>query len=122
MGASVLLVEDEPGIQLAIRGLLRREGYETRVAGSGSEAMALLSAEAFDLVLTDLSLPDGVNGLDLVRYVGKHQPGTPVILITAYGSENIAKDAIEAGAFDYVPKPFNNDEIRAVIQRAIASR
>ena len=122
MGASVLLVEDEPGIQLAIRGLLRREGYETRVASSGSEAIALLSAEAFDLVLTDLSLPDGVNGLDLVRYVGKHQPGTPVILITAYGSEHIAKDANEAGAFDYVPKPFNNDEIRVVIQRAIASR
>ncbi len=121
MGASILLVEDEPGIQLAIRGLLRREGHQTAVASSGSEAIELLADGAFDLVLTDLFLPDGVSGLDIVRHVGTHQPGTPVILITAYGSEHVAKAAVEAGAFDYVPKPFNNDEIRAVVQRAIAS-
>lgn len=121
MGASILLVEDEPGIQLAIRGLLRREGHETSVASSGSEALALLADGAFDLVLTDLSLPDGVSGLDLVRHVGAQCPGTPVVLITAYGSEHVARDAVAAGAFDYVPKPFNNEEIRAVVQRAIAS-
>ena len=121
MGASILLVEDEPGIQLAIRGLLRREGHETTVASTGTEAMELFADGDFDLVLTDLSLPDGVSGLDLVRHVGEHRPGVPVILITAYGSERVAKDAVEAGAFDYVPKPFNNDELRAVVQRAIAS-
>ena len=97
MGASILLVEDEPGIQLAIRGLLRREGHQTAVASSGSEAIQLLADGAFDLVLTDLSLPDGVSGLDIVRHVGTHQPGTPVILITAYGSEHVAKDAVERG-------------------------
>ena len=96
MSARVLLVEDEPGIQLAIRGLLRREGHETAVAGSGTEAMQLLADQTFDLVLTDLSLPDGVSGLDLVRHVGENCAGTPVVLITAYGSENIAKDAVEA--------------------------
>jgi two-component system response regulator PilR (NtrC family) len=117
----VLLVEDEPGIQLAIRGLLRREGHETAVASSGREAIRLIADQVFDLVLTDLSLPDGVSGLDLVRLVGEKRPGTPVVLITAYGSERIAEDAVAAGAFDYVPKPFNNDEIRAVVQRAIAS-
>ena len=121
MGVSILLVEDEPGIQLAIRGLLRREGHDTTVASTGTQAIELLADGAFDLVLTDLSLPDGVSGLDLVRHVGEHQPGTPVILITAYGSEHVAKDAVEAGAFDYVPKPFNNDELRAAVQRAIAS-
>ncbi len=121
MGASILLVEDEPGIQLAIRGLLRREGHDTTVASTGTQAIELLADGAFDLVLTDLSLPDGVSGLDLVRHVGEHQPGTPVILITAFGSEHVANDAVEAGAFDYVPKPFNNDELRAVVQRAIAS-
>ena len=96
MGVSILLVEDEPGIQLAIRGLLRREGYETTVASNGKEAIEVLAARGFDLVLTDLALPDGVSGLDLVRHVGENQPGTPVILITAYGSEHIAKDAAEA--------------------------
>ena len=121
MGVSILLVEDEPGIQLAIRGLLRREGYETAVASDGREAIEMLETRGFDLVLTDLSLPDGVSGLDLVRHVREHRPGTPVILITAYGSEHIAKDAVEAGVFDYVPKPFDNDEIRAAVQRALAS-
>jgi len=121
MGARVLLVEDEPGIQLAIRGLLRREGHETAIASSGSEAMRLLADQAFDLVLTDLSLPDGVSGLDVVRHAGDTRPGTPVILITAYGSEHVARDALAAGVFDYVPKPFNNDEIRAVVRRALAS-
>lgn len=121
MGAKVLLVEDEPGIQLAIRGLLRREGHETAVASSGREAMSLLAEEDFDLVLTDLSLPDGVSGLDVVRHAGDKRPGTPVILITAYGSERVARDAVDAGVFDYVPKPFNNDEIRAVVRRALGS-
>jgi DNA-binding NtrC family response regulator len=121
MSARVLLVEDEPGIQLAIRGLLRREGHETAVAGSGTEAIQLLAEQTFDLVLTDLSLPDGISGLDLVRHVGEKCAGTPVVLITAYGSEDLARDAVEAGVFDYVPKPFNNHELRAVVQRALAS-
>jgi len=121
MGVSVLLVEDEPGIQLAIRGLLRREGYETAVAANGKEAIEALAARGFDLVLTDLSLPDGVSGLDLARHVREERPETPVILITAYGSEDIAQEAVEAGVFDYVPKPFNNDDIRAAVQRALVS-
>lgn len=120
--ASILLVEDEPGIQLAIRGLLRRDGHTMNVASAGKEALSRLEAESFDLVLTDLSLPDGVTGLDLVRYVGEHSPATPIVLITAFGSEHIAREAIEAGAFDYVPKPFNNDELRSVVSRALAAR
>ena len=117
--ASILLVEDEPGIQLAIRGLLRREGYELRVAGSGREAREALAECSFDLVLTDLSLPDGVTGLALLREVRDRSPSTPVVLITAYGSESVAREAVEGGAFGYVPKPFNNDEIREVVRRAI---
>ena len=120
MGAAILIVEDEPGIQLAIRGLMRREGHVTEVATTGAEALELLENRRFDLVLTDLSLPDGVSGLDLVRHVAQFQPETPVVLITAYGSESVARDARAAGVFDYVPKPFNNDQIRAVVRRAIA--
>ncbi len=120
MGASILLVEDEPGIQLAVRGLLRRDGHEIRVAGTGSEASELLADGSYDLVLTDLSLPDNVSGLDLVRQVREHSPDTPVVLITAFGSESIAQEALQAGVFDYVPKPFNNDELRAVVKRALS--
>jgi two-component system response regulator PilR (NtrC family) len=119
--ASILLVEDEPGIQLAIRGLLRRDGHDTRVASTGSEAVEMVTDGSFDLVLTDLSLPDDVSGLDLVRHVHEQSPATPVVLITAYGSEHIAREAVEAGAFDYVPKPFNNDELRSVVRRALGA-
>ncbi len=120
--ASILLVEDEPAVQLAIRGVLRREGHELRVASSGADALSLLADVPFDLVLTDLALPDGVSGLDIIRFVRANRPGVPVVLITAYGSGEIADEATAAGAFGYVPKPFNNDELRTVVRRAIASR
>ena len=122
MSGSILLVEDEPGIQLAMKGLLRRDGYELTVAGSGSEALDLLGTGGFDVVVTDLSLPDGVSGLDVARHIARESLRIPVILITAYGSEQIAAEASEAGVFDYVPKPFNNDQVRAAVRRALASR
>lgn len=120
MSKRILLVEDEPGIQLAIQGLLRREGYELRVAGSGMEALDQLARDDFDLLLTDLSLPDGVSGLDLARHVNESKLSTPVVLITAYGSERIEKEATELGVFDYVAKPFNNERVREVVRRALA--
>lgn len=119
MSARILLVEDEPGIQLAMKGLLRREGYELQVAGSGTEALDRLGTGSFDLLLTDLSLPDGVSGLDLARHVQRESLALPVVLITAYGSERIAQEASDAGVFDYVPKPFNNDQVREVVRRAL---
>ena len=118
--ASILLVEDEVGIQVALRGLLRREGHELRVEASGAEAIQALDEQAFDLVLTDLSLPGGVNGLDVVRHAAATRPGTPVVLISAYGSEKTAREAIDAGAWGYVPKPFDNDEVRRVVREALA--
>lgn len=119
--AAILLVEDEPGIQLAIRGLLRREGHEIEVASTARQALDALAQRSFQLVLTDLSLPEGMSGLDLLQRVREQHDGTPVVLITAYGSEQVARDAVAGGAFDYVPKPFNNDEIRAVVRRALSS-
>ena len=120
MKASILLVEDEPGIQLAMKGLLRHEGHTIKVASNGTEALAAIEVEKFDVVLTDLSLPGGISGLDIVKRV-RNLGNTPVILITAFGSEQIAKDALAAGVFDYVPKPFNNDDVRAMVRRALLS-
>lgn len=115
----ILLVEDEPGIQLAMRGLLRRDGYDVRVASTGKEALEAIECEIYDLILTDLSLADGVSGLDVARRARATEPPIPVILITAYGSEEIAKEAEVAGVCDYVPKPFDNQEVRDAVRRAL---
>jgi DNA-binding NtrC family response regulator len=115
----ILIVEDERAIQLALSGLLRREGYEVACAGDGQQALTLLQEGPVDLVLTDLALGDGPSGLDVLRRSKEQRPETPVILITAHGSEKVAVEAMKAGAEDYVPKPFNNDEIRVVVTRAL---
>ena len=119
MKARILVVEDERAIQLALSGLLGRAGYEVSLASSGDEAMAKLSEQSFDLVLTDLALGHGPSGLDVLRESKRLRPETVVVMITAHGSEKIAVEAMKAGAEDYVPKPFDNEEIRLVVQRAL---
>jgi DNA-binding NtrC family response regulator len=115
----VLVVEDEAGIRLALSGLLRREGYEVVQCDNGADALAQLEAAAFDFVLTDLALGAGPSGLDVLRFARERQPETPIVMITAHGSEKIAVEAMKLGAEDYVPKPFDNDEIRLVVRRAL---
>jgi DNA-binding NtrC family response regulator len=115
----ILVVEDEAGIRLALSGLLRREGYEVIQCESGADAIAQLGGGAFDFVLTDLALGEGPSGLDVMRFVKERQPETPIVMITAHGSEKIAVEAMKLGAEDYVPKPFDNDEIRLVVRRAL---
>jgi DNA-binding NtrC family response regulator len=117
--ARILVVEDERAIQLALSGLLGRVGYEVLLAGTGEEAMAKLEESPFDLVLTDLALGRGASGMDVLRRSKDLRPECVVVMITAHGSEKIAVDAMKAGAEDYVPKPFDNDEIRLVVQRAL---
>ena len=119
MKPRILVVEDERAIQIALSGLLGRAGYDVDVAGSGDEALAKLDEGPFDLVLTDLALGRGPSGMDVLRASKKQRPETVVVMITAHGSEKIAVEAMKAGAEDYVPKPFDNDEIRLVMQRAL---
>ena len=119
MKARILIVEDERAIRLALSGLLRREGYQTDQAENGEEAIRALSKDAYDFVLTDLALGSGSSGMDVLRSAKERQPETPVVMITAHGNEKIAVEAMKLGADDYVPKPFDNEEIRLVVRRAL---
>ncbi len=119
MTARILVVEDEKAIQLALSGLLRREGYDVEVAGTGEGALTKLRDTTFDLVITDLALGRGISGMDVLRAAKELRAETLVVMITAHGSESIAVEAMKAGAEDYVPKPFDNDEIRLVVHRAL---
>ena len=119
MTARILVVEDEQAIRLALKGLLSREGYEVALAENGEQALEKLDEEGVDLVLTDLALGRGISGMEVLQRTKELRPGTAVVMITAHGNEKIAVDAMKSGADDYVPKPFDNDEIRVVVRRAL---
>ncbi|MGH7289799.1 MAG: sigma-54-dependent transcriptional regulator, partial [Myxococcota bacterium] len=119
MSARVLIVEDEKAIQLALRGLLRRDGYDVDLADTGEDAKRLLGEKPYDLVITDLALGRGMSGMDVLRASKEARAETAVVMITAHGSEKVAVEAMKQGAEDYVPKPFDNEELRVVVRRAL---
>ncbi len=119
MTGKILVVEDEHAIRLALKGLLRREGYSVELAEDGEIAIEKLRREAFDLVITDLALGRGATGMDVLRVAKEERAGTGVVMITAHGSEKIAVEAMKTGADDYVPKPFDNDELRVIVARTL---
>lgn len=119
--ATILVVDDEPVLHDVLKTLLGSNGYQTEHARSGAEGLGLLSTTAPDLVLLDLMLPDQ-NGLELLPQIHHYDPELPVIVITAYSSVESAIDAMRAGAYHYVPKPFKNDEVLHVIRQALEKR
>ncbi len=118
MTGRILVVDDEKALLLALRGLLSKEGYQVETAGSGEEALRKIQTGSFHLVVTDLSM-QGMNGLQLLEQGRALDPDLAVIMMTAYGSEKIAVDAMKLGAADYVPKPFDNDELRVIVRKTM---
>src|SRR5262249_12846837 len=116
--ARILVVDDERAICIAIQRLLAARGHEVETARSVEEALALLGRTTFHLVITDLGLGSG-SGMAVLRWVRERMPETAVIMITAYGSERTAVEAMKLGAADYVPKPFDNDELELVVERVL---
>ena len=116
--ARILIVDDEQGLLDFLTVLCQGEGYEVVTAASASEARERLVDRVPDLVLCDMMMPDG-NGLDLLREIRAHDSGPAVIMMTAYTSTRSAIEAMKLGAYDYVPKPFDVDELKVVIQRAL---
>jgi DNA-binding NtrC family response regulator len=116
---TVLLVDDEPGVLFTLRELLVDRGHRAVSARSGEEALAKL--DEADAVVTDLSMPK-MDGLELLAQIAQRDPALPVILLTAHGSEKVAVAAMKQGAYDYVAKPFDIDELAVVIERALEAR
>ncbi len=118
MKGRLLIVDDERGIVFALKGLFSKEGYEVETAESGEEALAKVKAGLFHVIITDLSMK-GISGLDLLRHARSLDPDCAVLMITAYGSQRIAVEAMKAGAEDYLPKPFDNDELRVKVRKVM---
>lgn len=116
----ILIVDDEENMVFILTELLRREGYHTYSAGNASEALKAFKHNAISLVITDLVMP-GVDGLQLLSMLKKIDTTVPVILITAYGTIDTAVKAIKKGAYDYIVKPFDNEEILYVVKKAITA-
>ena len=121
MKQSILVVDDEAAIGIAIQRLLKKSGYQVDVCTSGEEAIEALGHTPYHLIITDLSM-EGMSGMDLLAWTRKNAPDTSLIMITAYGSEKTAVDAMKLGASDYVPKPFDNDELVLKAGRVLDAR
>ena len=106
----ILIVDDEPSILFALEELFNCENYEVKSSGSGENALRVLDNETFDIALIDYQLK-GMNGIELLKRIKEKFNHIQVILITAFGSEDIAVTAIKNGAYDYIAKPFNNEEL-----------
>ena len=117
--ARVLLVDDESSVRAALRELVQGRGWEPLVARSGAEALELV--ERADAVVTDFSMPE-MDGMELLRAIHERDASLPVILLTAHGSERLAVRAMKAGAYEYVPKPFDTEELALALERAIEAR
>jgi two-component system, NtrC family, response regulator AtoC len=119
---NILVVDDDQETQELLREVLSEEGYRVVTSGSGEDALAIGKREFFDVILSDMKLGPELNGLDVLRAYKSIQPESEVILITAFGSMETAIEAVKAGAFDYLSKPFKIEEVLHHVKRALGNR
>jgi len=117
----LLVVDDEPSMREFLEIMLSQEGYQVQTASTGEEGIKAYRAEEPDLVLTDVKMP-GMSGLDLIREIHSLDPAAPIIAITAYASADDAVRAVREGAYDYLSKPFQIEDLRIIIRNALEAR
>ncbi|HXX58272.1 MAG TPA: sigma-54 dependent transcriptional regulator [Thermodesulfovibrionales bacterium] len=117
----VLVVDDDDIIRRICRKILKPEGYTVETCADGLEGLKALHDHSFDLVLTDLMMPD-MNGIELLKKIREHWPDTEVILITGFGTVKTAVEALKYGAYDYIEKPFTPEELLNIVARCLERR
>jgi two-component system nitrogen regulation response regulator GlnG len=120
-GNRILVVDDEENVRWALRKALERAGYRVDLATDGSTGLRAAEDPGVNLVLLDVRLP-GRDGLDVLREIRKRRPDLPVIMMTAYGTLQVAVEAMKLGAYDYIGKPFDMDEVVLVVEKALEAQ
>lgn len=118
--ARILIVDDEDIVLKSCLRVLQKLDYEIETAYSGQTALDQLDKKKYDIVVTDLMMP-GMDGMQLLEEIKKRYPEMIVIIFTGYATVDTARQALKAGAFDYIPKPFTPDELRNVLEHAVKS-
>ncbi len=117
----VLIVDDEPNLRKILSAQLSRDGYDVMTAEDGEQGLALLRENHIDMVITDLKMPK-VDGMQLLREALSEMPDLPIVMITAHGTVDTAVEALKLGAFDYLTKPFDKDEVRQIVAKALRTK
>jgi DNA-binding NtrC family response regulator len=117
----ILLMEDEANIANGLKMVLSEEGYEVDLADTGQKALDSFFGNGFDLLVADLRLPD-IDGFEVIKRVKDKRPETEVVVITGHSSVYSAVDAMKLGVYDYLPKPFTEDEIKGAVSGALEKR
>lgn len=119
--ATILIADDETNLRKVLSAMLRKDGHIPLAVPNGEDALRAMGENAIDVVISDLKMP-GMTGLDLLTEVHARDPNLPFILITAHGTVDTAVTALKSGAFDYITKPFDRDEIRTAVRKGVATR
>ena len=118
MKAKILLIDDDTSLRRVLEYNLQEEGYEVQAAASGEEGLRLFEQLRPDLVVTDMKMT-GIDGLQVLNSIKESSPDTLVIIITAFGTVDVAVEAMKAGAFDYITKPFNREALKLTVKKAL---
>src|ERR1039457_4339502 len=118
MKPTILIIDDDTSLRRVLEYNLQEAGYAVGTAASGEEGLRLFDEVSPALVITDMKMP-GMDGMQVLKAIKERSPETLVIIITAFGTVDIAVEAMKAGAYDYITKPFNRDELRLTVAKAL---
>ena len=122
MKFTILIIDDEKNIREGLAADFEMDGYNVKIAANGKEGLDLLSKGDIDLVITDLRMPGSISGEQVLREVTTKMPGIPVIVLTGHGSIDAAVKAMQDGAYDFLTKPLNLEQLEVIVKRALEGR